>query len=286
MRESLPDAMIDRDGWPWRGDGHGSVEANRSWPRITVVTPSFNQGEFIEATIRSVLLQNYPNLEYIVLDAGSTDQSVEIIRRYEPWLTYWHSREDAGQADAIRTGFEMATGEILCWLNSDDILLPDSLDRVGSFFVRHSSVDFLYGNRFVIDRGGEVIGQHYWPWFLTRWHWALGQPVAQECCFWRKNLYSRAGGINPARFFIMDYDLFFRMWQIGRFRKTSAFLGCIRQHEATKNALHQEVRLQEMGEAKIQFGLTEPGYVMARVLNRVDRVQRMLEARFSEREPR
>src|SRR6266498_3803499 len=86
-------------------------------PRISVVTPSFNQGAFIEAALRSVLEQNYPNLEYLVLDGGSTDGSAEIIRRYAPQLAYWHSRKDAGQADAIATGFEMATGEILCWLD-------------------------------------------------------------------------------------------------------------------------------------------------------------------------
>jgi glycosyltransferase involved in cell wall biosynthesis len=274
----LPHAPAGKEGWPWVSEPQPE-RSKVEWPRITVVTPSFNQGEFVEAALRSVLLQAYPNLEYIVLDGGSTDGSAAIIERYAPHLEYWHSRKDDGQAAAVRSGFEMATGEILCWLNSDDILLPGSLRKVGEFFGNHPSVDFLYGNRLVIDREGEVIGQHVWPWLLTRSHWAIGQPVAQECCFWRKELYSRVGGINPNRFFILDYDLFFRMWRVGRFRKTSAFLGCIRQHEATKNTLQQDVRLREMAEARLLFSLKEPGYVMARVLNRIDRLQRLLDTR-------
>src|SRR4051812_44065291 len=109
----------------------------RKLPRVTVVTPSFNQGRFLEATLRSVLNQQYPDLEYIVLDGGSTDGSVDILRRYAAQLAYWHTRKDAGQADAIATGFEMATGEVLCWVNSDDILLPGALHRVGAFFRDH-----------------------------------------------------------------------------------------------------------------------------------------------------
>jgi glycosyltransferase involved in cell wall biosynthesis len=254
----------------------GSSSMN-SWPRITVVMPSFNQGAYIDAALRSVLDQRYPNLELIVLDGGSTDGSVEIISKYAPQLTYWHSRKDAGQADAIATGFGMATGEILCWLNSDDVLLPDALRFVGDFFRKHSRVDFLYGNRVVIDSEGREIAWHVWPWLLTSGHWALGQPLAQECCFWRRALYEKAGGIDRSRFFIMDYDLFFRMWRAGRFRKTSRFLGAQRQHGETKNARNQDVRLRELAEAKIRYGLRDPGWIGIRVLNRVDRLQRFVE---------
>ena len=99
----------------------------RSWPKISIVTPSYNQGEFLEETIRAVLLQNYPNLEYFIMDGGSTDNSVEIIKTYKPWLTYWVSEKDKGQADAINKGFERVTGDILAWLNSDDTYEPDIL---------------------------------------------------------------------------------------------------------------------------------------------------------------
>lgn len=253
----------------------------RELPRITVVTPSFNQGEFLEATIRSVLDQHYPNLEYLVLDGGSSDDSVAIIERYAPHLTYWHSRKDNGQADAIRTGFEMATGEILCWLNSDDIFLPNALLTVGNFFARHPRVDVLYGNRFTIDREGNVTGRHVWPWLLTKYHWALGQPLAQECTFWRREIYDRAGGVDASKFFIMDYDLFFRMWRLGRFRKTSHDLGCLRQWEATKNTRHVDVWKRELAEAKQKYGLRDPGWLMARVINRMDRLELWLENRLT-----
>lgn len=255
----------------------------RELPRITVVTPSFNQGEFVEATLRSVLDQNYPRLEYIVIDGGSTDGSVEIIERYAPRLAYWHSRKDAGQADAIATGFEMATGEIFCWLNSDDILLPNALHTVGDFFRRHPRVDVLYGNRIVIDREGREIGRHVWPWLLTQSHWALGQPLAQECCFWRRAIYDRAGGIDRSKFFIMDYDLFYRMWKLARFRKTSAFLGCFRQHEQTKNARHQDIRLREMSQAMKHYGIREPGPLLRRLINRFDGWQVVFERWFQGR---
>jgi glycosyltransferase involved in cell wall biosynthesis len=249
-------------------------------PRITVVMPSFNQGMFLEAAICSVLDQKYAKLEYFVLDGGSTDGSVAIIERYAEHLTYWHSRSDAGQADALRTGFSMATGDIFCWLNSDDIFLPGALETVGGFFARHRKVDVLYGNRVVIDRDGNVIGRHIWPWILTRAHWATGQPLAQECTFWRRAIYDAAGGIDPSKFFIMDYDLFFRMWRIGRFRKTPRFLGGFRVHEEAKNARYVDVWKRELAEAKSKYGLRDPGYVAARLVNRADRVQTWIEQRL------
>lgn len=257
---------------------HASAPPGKSsggWPRITVVTPSFNQGEFIEATLRSVLLQDYPNLEYIVLDGGSTDDSVAIIERYAPHLTYWHSRKDAGQADALRTGFAMATGEILCWLNSDDIFLPGALRTVATLFRRHRRADVIYGNRLVIDREGTVIDRHIWPWHLMTAHWWTGQPLAQECCFFRRTIYQKVGGIDASKFFIMDYDLFYRMWRVGRFQKTPEFLGCFRIHNEAKNSLYANIWQRELSEARIRFGLKEPGY--PGLLNRLNTLQNRVE---------
>src|SRR5579862_8824120 len=125
-------------------DTTGSEEKSRSadlrsfpWPRITVVTPSFQQGRFLEETIRSVLGQGYPNLDYIVIDGGSTDQSVEIIQKYAAQLSYWVSEPDHGQANAVNKGFQRSTGEILGWLNSDDLLLPGALFTIGRAFARN-----------------------------------------------------------------------------------------------------------------------------------------------------
>jgi glycosyltransferase involved in cell wall biosynthesis len=280
----LPHVPADKHGWPWEGEP-GKPYESKAWPTISVVTPSYNQGEFIEATLRSVLLQHYPNLEYIVLDGASTDDSVRIIEKYAASLTHWQSRKDDGQAAAIRTGFEMATGEILCWLNSDDIFLPNALQTIASIFMKHPRVDFVYGNRLTIDREGNVTGKHIWPWRLTASHWALGQPLAQESSFWRREIYDKVGGIDPSKFFIMDYDLFVRMWRVGRFRKTSAFLGCLRQHPATKGSQHRDRWQFELSRARETYGLKLPGPITSRILNRLDRAQVAIEQTFVNDDP-
>src|ERR1039458_3148368 len=110
-------------------------------PRITIVTPSYNQSQFLEDTIRSVLTQNYPNVEYFVIDGGSTDGSVEIIKKYERWLTHWESVPDKGQADAILKGFARSTGDIVGWLNSDDLYLPGCLESVGTYYAEHPKTE-------------------------------------------------------------------------------------------------------------------------------------------------
>ncbi len=272
----LPAPPRGSRGWPWT-TAEGMSPGGARLPRISVVTPSFNQGRFLEATLRSILLQHYPGLEVIVIDGGSTDGSVEVIRKYEPWLTYWHSRRDDGQAAAIRAGFEIATGEILCWLNSDDIYLPNALHRVGEFFARRPGTGIVYGNRAVINRDGAVTGRHLFPRYLTRMHWALEQPLAQECCFWRREVYDRVGGIDPKLFFVMDYDLFFRMWRSARCCKTPEFLGCIREHAETKSARYQDVWCREFREARERFGLRPPGVLARRVFNRLNRAQLVFE---------
>jgi glycosyltransferase involved in cell wall biosynthesis len=131
----LPAPTSGKTGWPWTEESTflpSSMPDGQEWPRITVVTPSFNQGRFIEETIRSVLLQGYPNLEYIVIDGGSTDESVKVIKKYSPWFSYWVSERDRGQSHAINKGMSHATGDIVTWLNSDDLYLPFALFRVAT----------------------------------------------------------------------------------------------------------------------------------------------------------
>lgn len=277
----LPPPPPGRSGWPWApcADAVPAAPGGAgTWPRITIVTPSYNQGRFLEPALRSVLLQRYPNLELVVMDGGSVDGSVAILERYARHLAHWQSAGDGGQADAIASGFERATGAIWGWLNSDDILLPGALFHVARELVRRPKVDVLYGNRLVIDEDGAVVGRHVWPWLLSRHHWARGQPLAQECCFWRAGVYRRVGGIDRTRFFVMDYDLFFRMWEVGRFRKTPAYLGALRVHAESKNARHADVWRRELAEAKARYGLREAGYLGARLANRLDRAQALVEA--------
>lgn len=276
----LPPAPPNMRGWPWEtGDQDHSynIPGFISWPRISVITPSYNQGKYIEATLRSVLLQNYPNLEYYVLDAGSSDNSVEIIKKYEGNIDYWHSQKDDGQADALAYGFEHAAGSILCWLNSDDILLPGALCRVGYNFSINREIDVYYSNRLVINEEGRVVTRHVWPFFLTKYHWVLGQPLAQECCFWRAELYKKVGGIDRTIFFIMDYDLLLRMWRVGKFKKMYYYLGCYREHGNSKNTNYQMVRQQELNHARVKYNLVAPGYYTHRMLNWMDYFQHQYE---------
>lgn len=138
LRE-LPAPAKDKTGWPWTEEGErlpDKMPDGCPWPKVSIVTPSYNQGQFIEETIRSVLLQGYPNLEYIIIDGGSTDSSVEIIEKYSPWLTYWVSEPDRGQSPAINKGLAHCTGEVFNWINSDDLLCPGALRAVATAWAK------------------------------------------------------------------------------------------------------------------------------------------------------
>lgn len=137
--------------WPWVPSSENlskDLIKNKLWPKISIVTPNYNQGQFIEETIRSILLQDYPNLEYIIINGGSTDNSVEIIKKYEQWLTYWVSEADSGQTNALNKGFEKATGDLIAWMNADDIYMPGALIQVGQSWINNKKKDniFIYGN--------------------------------------------------------------------------------------------------------------------------------------------
>ena len=141
----LPPATDGKEGWPWNTETATKLyNTSITWPKLTIVTPSYNQAEFLEQTIRSVLLQNYPNLEYIVIDGGSTDASLAIIKKYEPWLSYWQSEKDSGQANAINQGFSIASGDFYAWLNSDDYYLADTFFKVIKAF-QSTRAKFVYG---------------------------------------------------------------------------------------------------------------------------------------------
>lgn len=133
--------VANKKGWPWTEEvDAGIYSTQKHWPKISIVTPSYNQGVFLEETIRSILLQNYPNLEYIVMDGGSNDESVEILKKYDKWITYWVSEKDKGQANAINKGIELCTGDIFNWINSDDYLAPMSLFYVVRTFTKGATV--------------------------------------------------------------------------------------------------------------------------------------------------
>lgn len=229
---ALPAPPAGREGWPWTvetepPDGAATV----NWPRITIVTPSFQQASYLEEALRSVVLQNYPNLEYLVLDGGSTDGSAAVLERYAPHLAYWQSRADRGQADAINQGFDRATGDILGWLNSDDFLLPGALFAVGRAFLQDQP-DIIYGdalNYFEEDHTVQY-WQGYWirPGFLQ-----FGGLFSSHATFWRRSVHVPLWTELNCN---VDGELWQRLVPGRRLRYLPLPLGGFRAHAETKSS--------------------------------------------------
>jgi glycosyltransferase involved in cell wall biosynthesis len=221
------------------------------YPKITLVTPSYNQAQFIEATLQSVISQNYPNLEYIVIDGGSNDGSVEIIQRYAPHLTYWISEPDAGQTDAIIKGFAKSSGVILNWLNSDDLLLPNSLLAVAQAY-QESQADIIVGEdlHFRGDRP-DIPVFHFRPAHYNYpecyQFWKSEFRYHQPCTFFSKKIYERSGGLNRDLHYLMDYDLYCRILEQQDIKLTylPQPLSAFRLHDSTKTARFKSKFLQE-----------------------------------------
>src|SRR5262245_33287789 len=222
----LPPPPAGKTGWPWTEESRrlpDHTPADRSWPPISVVTPSFNQGKFIEETIRSVLLQGYPELEYIIIDGGSTDGSVKIIKKYEPWLTYWVSEPDRGQSHAINKGWQRACGEILAWLNSDDTYNPDAIRCAVETLEAKPGVGMVYTDMNYIDVSSKVI-------YLFRsqpyeFHRLLvDNYVTQSTAFMRRGVLDAVGLLDETLHTIMDQELWLR---IGRRNAVSYLPGPI-----------------------------------------------------------
>ena len=203
-----------KSGWPWDSQIKSDMiysQKDSRWPKISIVTPSYNQARYLEETIRSVLLQGYPNLEYIIIDGGSTDRSVEIIKQYEPWLYYWKSEKDDGQSSAINKGFEKATGDIYAWINSDDFYAPQALFRVASTFL-HNKTLWVAGITHKVNSTGDVIqfgnkfGEHIESWYV-------GSPYLQPSIFWHRELWEKVGKLDENLHYSFDYDLLMRFIQ-------------------------------------------------------------------------
>ena len=219
-----------------------------SLPKISIVTPSFSQGEFIERTIQSVLDQSYSNLEYFVQDGGSEDTTKEILEKYSDRLTGWESKPDKGQTHAINLGFAKTTGEIMAWLNSDDIILPGTLAYVADYFNRHPEIDVVYGNRLQIDINDKEIGRWIMPEHDDEvLSWA--DFIPQETLYWRRSIWEKVDGkVDESFRFAMDWDLLVRLREAGaRFARLPRFLGGFRIHPQQKTSSEMtDVGTQEM----------------------------------------
>jgi glycosyltransferase involved in cell wall biosynthesis len=183
-------------------------------PLVSIVTPSYNQADYLEETIQSVLGQTYSNVEYIVIDGASSDDSVDIIRKYEDHLAYWVSEKDRGQTDAINKGFARATGQVLAWLNSDDTYLPNAITEAVAFMAANPQIGLVYGDTNFIDTTGRVIGKFNAQQTSYRRLRRGGVYIPQQSAFWRANLWQQVGPLDPAFYFAMDYDLWVRLARV------------------------------------------------------------------------
>jgi glycosyltransferase involved in cell wall biosynthesis len=225
-----------------------AYKTNDHQPMVSIVTPSYNQGNYITQTIESVLTQNYPNIEYIVQDGASTDQTVSIIEnRYREHLDSFESVPDRGQAHALNIGFRKSSGEIMSWLNSDDLLLPGAIAYMVNFFNQHPDVDALYGHRVIIDADNNEVGRWVLPLHsdeILFWN----DFVPQETLFWRRSLWDKVGAcINENYAFAMDWELLIRFIESGaRIIRAPRFLGAFRVHATQKS--HKDVGSSGMRE--------------------------------------
>lgn len=217
-------------------------------PKISIVTPSFNQGAYIEKTIRSVFDQAYPEVEYIVQDGGSNDNTVDILKKYENRLSYWESKPDNGQAHALNEGFKRTTGEIMHYINSDDFLLPGAVHYAVNYFNKHPEIDVVYGHRILVDENGGEVGRWVMPPHDNKvLSWADYLP--QETLFWRREIWDKAGGNIDTTFrFAMDWDLILRFREAGAtFKRLPRFLAAFRVHPQQKSiGTIAEVGIPEM----------------------------------------
>jgi glycosyltransferase involved in cell wall biosynthesis len=239
----FPEPLPDKREWPWRDSIHEmdwSFPPNITWPKITIITPSFQQGRYLEETIRSVLLQRYPNLEYFVIDGGSTDNSIEIIQKYSPWLSWWISEIDRGQADAINKGFQKSESSIIGWINSDDLLLPESLWHIALAHVDTPDKIIVGDVEEFSDPSSSVINKSNlvqqnelgFENFVEIWNGKL--MWHQPGIFFPSNLLSRTGLLDTNLEYAFDHDFMCRLLQVASVKYLRHPVARFRLHDSSK----------------------------------------------------
>jgi len=245
-------------------------------PRISIITPSFNQSEYLERTIKSVINQNYSNLEYIIIDGGSSDSSLDILREYDKNISYWISEKDKGQADALNKGLDIASGEIIGWINSDDMYCKDILETVGEWFKNNSSSDVLYGGMYIIDKDDNVIDA-IWasrPDPGYTYHGRLA--IHQQSLFWRKNIMKKAGRFDDTLEFVMDLDFIIRLQKFGNVNRMRKFFGMLRRHPATKTTKINNIGTNEGRRVLSRYSEYFNGAPSSKLKYALHRVKRIL----------
>lgn len=256
--KKLPLPPSGKKSWPWTKESKPLspvMSDGKPWPKISIVTPSYNQGQFLEETIRSVLLQNYPNFEYIIMDGGSTDNSVKIIKQYEKFLTYWISENDKGQADAIYRGFKKTSGDIIAWINSDDYYLQNAFKVVSKFFKNHQKKELLIGGSFHADIKGEIIKKYYG--FPQKFESLLisGMHFNQPACFWRRESFFAVDGFDRSLQCCFDYDMFLRLTNRNFPGYTNNIIAVYRCHGDSKTSTIADVVSNERKKIRNKHGI-------------------------------
>jgi glycosyltransferase involved in cell wall biosynthesis len=233
--EDLALPAPSKSGWPWTQQSQPLPEQmfdGSEWPRISIVTPSYNQGHFIEETIRSVLLQGYSNLEYIIIDGGSSDNSVEIIKKYEQYLSYWVSEPDKGPTDAINKGWQKTSGEIIAYLNSDDAYLPGALAAVAEAFQQQLDAKVICGNELKVNSEGFVIEESN---IKTSDRLSLLNLnfISQPATFVKKSALDLAGGIDLSIKYTFDFELWLRITRLNSIKCIPNLIAITRWHNDT-----------------------------------------------------
>jgi glycosyltransferase involved in cell wall biosynthesis len=249
-----------------------SLMAASHYPKISVVTPSFNQAAYLEKTIRSVLDQGYPNLEYIIIDGGSVDGSVEIIKKYEPLLTYWVSERDNGQVDAINKGLRRATGEWVAWQNSDDIYYPGAFGELAESIRKHPEASLITGDLMLIDQNDKIIRDVRYIKPDYKALLAEGMLIANQSSFWRRDLHEKIGYLDENYHCSFDYEWFLRVAEHAEGVHMRSIWGALRYHEETKTSTMTERFLSE--QKQILDGRSMPEW--SRAMYRLRRMCMML----------
>ena len=201
---------------------------------VSIITPSYNQAKYLEQTIQSVLSQNYSHIEYIVMDGGSNDESVEIIKKYQDKLSYWISEKDSGQADAINKGFAKANGDIIAWLNSDDYYLPNTLNQVVKTFEENPEVVLIYGNMLAVDENGKTFNALNYKQ-LTLEDLLCFQIIGQPAVFFRRSALQKINGLNLTFHFLLDHLFWIQIAQYGKILHVNQTWSAARYHAEAKN---------------------------------------------------
>jgi glycosyltransferase involved in cell wall biosynthesis len=252
----LPAPPSGKTGWPWTEESEqlpDTLPDGSAWPKISIVTPSYNQAQFIEETIRAVLLQGYPDIEFIIIDGGSKDDTVEVIKKYAPFIAYWVSEKDRGQSDALNKGFVKATGQICYWINSDDLPDKNVFGTVATFFSQNPQSEVVYGDCFFIDQNNKLLkiskSKSFTPGDLI-----IGNIFDQPTVYFKTQLWHRFGPIREDLRFIMDYELWLR-WSLKgvTFSYYPPVKAYFRFHDDSKSTNLQRVNQDEIFALLVQI---------------------------------